>query len=32
MIEDFWEDLDIFEVEEVCILLREFIKYFEKFS
>lgn len=32
MTEDFWEDSDIFEVEEVRISLREFIKYLEKSS
>ncbi|HBH3872325.1 TPA: DEAD/DEAH box helicase family protein [Clostridioides difficile] len=32
MTEDFWEDSDIFEVEEVRISLRELIKYLEKSS
>ncbi|HGM3589907.1 DEAD/DEAH box helicase family protein [Clostridioides difficile] len=32
MTEDFWEDSDIFEVEEVRISLRELIKYLEKYS
>ncbi|MDN9634626.1 DEAD/DEAH box helicase family protein [Clostridioides difficile] len=32
MTEEFWEDSDIFEVEEVRISLRELIKYLEKSS
>lgn len=32
MTENFWEDSDIFEVEEVRISLRELIKYLEKSS
>ncbi|TQX30583.1 DEAD/DEAH box helicase family protein [Clostridioides difficile] len=32
MTEDFWEDSDIFKVEEVRISLRELIKYLEKSS